>query len=93
VLVDLMQTSRYTHVYRVRDRKPSVLFLCVGAITLCAEEVCPVFVGRARRLHWPIPDPASADPSIPRDEMRRRFRDVRDRIRAELEPFAATELP
>src|SRR5258706_9725985 len=26
-------------------------------ITLCAEEVCPVFLGTARRLHWPIPDP------------------------------------
>jgi arsenate reductase len=30
-------------------------------ITLCAEEVCPVFLGGARRLHWPIPDPASPD--------------------------------
>jgi arsenate reductase len=28
-------------------------------ITLCAEEVCPVYLGKARRLHWPIPDPAS----------------------------------
>ena len=27
-------------------------------ITLCAEEVCPVFLGDARRLHWPIEDPA-----------------------------------
>ena len=61
-------------------------------ITLCAEEVCPVFLGSARRLHWPIPDPASPDPSIPRDEMLRRFRDARDAIRARLEAFAATEL-
>ena len=22
-------------------------------ITLCAEEVCPVFLGEAKRLHWP----------------------------------------
>ena len=28
-------------------------------ITLCAEEVCPVWLGAAPRLHWPIPDPAS----------------------------------
>lgn len=27
-------------------------------ITLCAEEVCPVVVGKVRRLHWPLPDPA-----------------------------------
>jgi arsenate reductase (thioredoxin) len=60
-------------------------------ITLCAEEVCPVFLGRARRLHWPIPDPASQDPSIPRGEMLTRFRTVRDTIRGMLERFAAEE--
>src|SRR6185503_4632588 len=62
-------------------------------ITLCAEEVCPVFLGKARRLHWPIPDPASPDASIPRDEMLRRFRAARETLRAKLEAFAATELP
>lgn len=61
-------------------------------ITLCAEEVCPVFLGKAHRLHWPIPDPASPDPSIPRDEMLRRFRAARDTIRGKLEAYAATEL-
>lgn len=61
-------------------------------ITLCAEEVCPVFLGNARRHHWPIPDPASPDPTIPRDEMLRRFRTARDTIRGKLEAYAATEL-
>jgi len=28
-------------------------------VTLCAEEVCPVFPGPVRRLHWGLPDPAS----------------------------------
>jgi arsenate reductase len=51
-------------------------------ITLCAEEVCPIFLGRARRLHWPIQNPASADPSISREEMLMRFRTGRDQIRA-----------
>ena len=59
-------------------------------ITLCAEEVCPVFLGNARRLHWPIPDPASKDASIPRAEMLRRFREARDTIRGKLEDFART---
>jgi len=54
-------------------------------ITLCAEEVCPVFLGKAQRLHWPIPDPASKDPAIPREEMLRRFRAARDTIKAKLE--------
>lgn len=61
-------------------------------ITLCAEEVCPVLLGAARRLHWPIPDPASADPTTPRDEMLRRFRTARDTIRGKLEAFARSEM-
>ncbi len=61
-------------------------------ITLCAEEVCPAFLGQARRLHWPIPDPASPDPSIPREEMLRRFRTARDSIRDALERFAQEDL-
>ncbi|HEX8113198.1 MAG TPA: arsenic resistance N-acetyltransferase ArsN2 [Kofleriaceae bacterium] len=36
-----------------------------------------------------IPDPASQDPSIPRDEMLRRFRAARDTIRGMLERHAA----
>lgn len=54
------------------------------AITLCAEEVCPAFLGKVERLHWPIPDPASDDPSIDREAMLRRFRAARDAIRARL---------
>ena len=26
-------------------------------ITLCAEEVCPMFLASAQRLHWPLQDP------------------------------------
>lgn len=52
-----------------------------AVITLCAEEVCPALPGRVRRLHWPISDPASSDPAIPAEEMRRRFRCARDQIR------------
>lgn len=28
-------------------------------ITLCAEEVCPIFISKARKLHWPHLDPAA----------------------------------
>jgi arsenate reductase (thioredoxin) len=45
-------------------------------ITLCAEEVCPVFLGRAKRLHWRLPDPAAASGEKPIE----RFREVRDDI-------------
>jgi thioredoxin type arsenate reductase len=51
-------------------------------ITLCAEEVCPVFLGNARRIHWGLPDPASA----PGDGAARlqAFRHVRDELRRRL---------
>lgn len=58
-------------------------------ITLCAEEVCPAFLGKARRVHWPIPDPASDDPSLGRDAMLARFRTARDQIAGRLEVLAA----
>lgn len=47
---------------------------------LCAEAVCPAFLGEARRLHWPISDPSSNDPSLSLDE-----------LRAKVERFAAEE--
>jgi len=58
-------------------------------ITLCAEEVCPLFLGKAERLHWPIPDPASDDPSLTPDQLRERFRAGRDEIRRRLEALRA----
>ena len=54
-------------------------------ITLCAEEVCPAFLGKAERLHWPIPDPASDDPTLAPEDLRARFRAGRDEIRRRLE--------
>lgn len=55
-------------------------------ITLCAEEVCPVLASPAKRLHWPIPDPAGHLGSP--DEQMARFRLSRDTIRARLQAFA-----
>ena len=60
-------------------------------ITLCAEEVCPVFLGKVDRLHWPIEDAATADPSLTREQMLARFRKARDEIRARLVSFAAEQ--
>jgi arsenate reductase len=52
-------------------------------ITLCDEEVCPVFLSRAERLHWALPDPSFA----PEAERLQRFRDVRDELRKRLLGF------
>jgi len=51
-------------------------------ITLCAEEVCPVFLGKASRLHWPLPDPAAVEGDT--EVIRESFRNVRDEIRGRL---------
>ncbi len=49
-----------------------------AVITLCAEEVCPAWLGDALRVHWPLPDPASATGSD--EEILDSFRSVRDEI-------------
>lgn len=53
-------------------------------ITLCADEVCPLFLSKAPRLHWPLPDPASDDPNLTREDMLARFRHAADAIDAHL---------
>ena len=66
----------------------------VGAvITLCAEEVCPVWPGKLARMHWPLPDPASTDPAMSVPTVLARFRSARDEIRLRLLAFASTNLP
>ena len=62
-------------------------------VTLCAEEVCPAFLRPVRRLHWPIPDPASAEP-LPDREMMQRFRIARRMITPRLDAIeAALKMP
>jgi arsenate reductase len=51
-------------------------------ITLCAEEECPVFLGKARRIHWGLPDPGGAGRS--EQEKLQSFREVRDELRRRL---------
>ncbi len=59
-----------------------------AVITLCADEVCPAFLGDALRLHWGLPDPAAVDG----DEVARlaAFRAVRDELRRRLGEVFAT---
>lgn len=61
-------------------------------ITLCAEEVCPVFLGGARRLHWGLPDPA--EPAGHDDAAAaglERFRAVRDELERRIAAWLAAE--
>jgi arsenate reductase len=53
-----------------------------AVITLCAEEVCPVFLGKARRIHWGLPDPAGLR-GTEQDRLEA-FRSVREELRRRL---------
>jgi arsenate reductase len=56
-------------------------------ITVCdnAKESCPVFPGKARRIHWSFEDPAAVEGS--EGERRGAFRRIRDQIRERIEAF------
>ena len=58
-------------------------------ITLCAEEVCPIYLGTARRLHWPLPDPAGHNDG--EEASLERFRGVRDELARRIERFLSDE--
>ena len=53
-----------------------------AVITLCAEEVCPVFLGKAHRVHWGLPDPARVIGT--EETLLDAFRSVRDELRRRL---------
>lgn len=58
-------------------------------ITLCAEEVCPTVVAqKAKKLHWPFPDPATKE-VLSEAEALKRFREARDNISEALKKFKA----
>ena len=54
-------------------------------VTLCAEEVCPVFLSDAPRLHWPLVDPdRSRDMGLTDEERLHHFRVARDQLRGRI---------
>src|SRR5688572_22068174 len=59
-------------------------------ITVCdnAAETCPVFPGKAQRIHWSFPDPAAVEGT---DEQKRAsFRQTRDALEKTLQHWLAT---
>lgn len=69
----------------VEDLSPAFLAKLDYVITLCAEEVCPTLVSKAKKLHWPFPDPAAAMGT--QEDQLQAFRNIRDRIEAAIEQF------
>lgn len=70
----------------VQDIDPNSVDL---VITLCAEEVCPVFLSDARRLHWPLPDPDRKNEDLSDEERLAHFRVTRDEIKKRLSDLAS----
>ncbi len=50
-----------------------------AVVTLCAEEVCRAWLGKAWRVHWGLPDPAAMQGS--EEDRLNAFRGVRDELR------------
>jgi protein-tyrosine-phosphatase/N-acetylglutamate synthase-like GNAT family acetyltransferase len=78
---------RGQHSKSVDEIDPSTVDIVV---TLCAEEVCPVWPGKLVRMHWPIPDPATDDAGVSADAMLVRFRRARDELRVRLWTLASS---
>jgi thioredoxin type arsenate reductase len=60
-------------------------------ITLCGEQECPLFLGKATRLHWGLPDPAAVTGS--EQERLNAFRQTRDELRRSIEALLADQSP
>ena len=56
-----------------------------NVITLCAEEVCPIFLGATHKLHWALPDPAAVSESDEDGLMA--FRRIADELQKRLQQF------
>jgi arsenate reductase len=72
---------------RVEDLPSAFVQNLDFVITLCAEEVCPVILSNARKLHWPLPDPAG-QPGTDAEQLER-FRTTLSSIRTRLMEFGA----
>ncbi|MBW6504993.1 hypothetical protein K0B90_12090 [bacterium] len=72
-----------TEVAELRAMQPRhILFLCVANSSRSpmaeGEEVCPVFLGKAHRVHWGFPDPTAVTGT---EEIHiNAFRSVRDEL-------------
>lgn len=54
-------------------------------ITLCDEEICPLFQHPVERHHWPHADPAAAEGST--EDILQSFRNTRDELHTRLKQF------
>lgn len=86
VLQELDITISSNHSKSCDDLPPDFCNHVDYVITLCAEEVCPVGVfPKAKKLHWPLTDPASD--KMTEEQQLTAFRNTRDEIQRRLQEF------
>lgn len=71
---------------------PEILNKADYVITLCgdANDKCPVTPPHVKRMHWGFEDPAKATGT--EEEVRQKFREVRDAIRERIQLFIEKEI-
>lgn len=74
-----ISAQRAKHVNELADEEFDVV------VTLCAEEVCPLYLRAKTRLHWPIDDPAAGLETLDEAQALERFRRARDEIRRRID--------
>ncbi len=70
----------------VQDIDPQTVDLVV---TLCAEEVCPAFLGAVKRLHWPLQDPDRKNEALSDEVRLQHFCRARDDILSRIKALKA----
>ncbi|WP_141732852.1 arsenate reductase ArsC [Oligoflexus tunisiensis] len=85
VLQEFGANTRNLRSKRVEDLPADFLNDLDFVITLCAEEVCPTLLSQAKKLHWPLPDPAG-QPGDDAEQLER-FRGTLGQVKARLEEF------
>lgn len=68
---------------RIEDLPEPFLSDLDYVITLCKEEVCPLFITKAKKLHWLLYDPASS----PVETIAISFRETREQLTTRLNEF------
>ena len=69
---------RDQHSKSIDDLYKNFIYNLDFAITLCAEEVCPVLPSKAKSLHWMNEDPANTNHST--HQLKSSFSSTRDNI-------------
>lgn len=84
-------TGHYSKSYE--DLSPDFIATLDFVTYLCAEEVCPTIVSRAKKIHWILPDPATKEGT--EEEQLKRFIDTRDTLTNRIKEFAVecTDMP